>query len=186
MWEAGGGPPTESVRTDGIKKGALFSSLRDVAEDDNDRLDSGVSGAVLASMPKDLELGEDPILLGLLLSIRAAKKSVDMMFAYMELCRPLRDELIAALKRGVRVRIMTNSRETNDLFWINVAFLESAIPVVQAGGKLVMAICTPEAKGHVHAKIAVIDERFLIVGSWNAWLRSSLYEAEIDVLLDTP
>merc|ERR1712217_601139 len=81
---------------------------------------------------------------------------------------------------------MGNSRETNDLFWINAAFLESVLPVVQAGGELVMSICTPEAKGHVHAKVAVIDQRFLLLGSWNAWLQSSLFEVETNVLMDTP
>merc|ERR1712094_113871 len=80
----------------------------------------------------------------------------------------------------------TNARETNDLFWINGAFLQSVLPVVEAGGKLVMSICTEKAKGHVHAKVAVIDGRYLLVGSWNAWLRSTLYAVEADVLLDSP
>merc|ERR1739848_817800 len=82
--------------------------------------------------------------------------------------------------------MVTNSLETNDLFWIAPATMQSFLPVVQAGAQLVMAQITPQAKGHVHAKVAVVDERFLLIGSWNAWLRSHFYETEVCLLLDSP
>lgn len=192
LWDAAGGQPKIQAMA-GIEataaaapRGPLFASLRDSPEDDQKRLATDAWGAVIVSTPRTLESGEDPVLAALLLAVRAAKRSVDLMYAYMEISRPLRDELMAALRRGVEVRVVTNSRATNDLFWINAAFLQSVLPVVKAGGKLVMGICTPTGTGHVHAKVAVMDKRWLLVGSWNAWLRSTFYEVEANVLLDSP
>eukprot|EP00928_Gymnodinium_smaydae_P098645 TRINITY_DN9215_c0_g2_i1.p1 TRINITY_DN9215_c0_g2~~TRINITY_DN9215_c0_g2_i1.p1 ORF type:complete len:578 (-),score=77.30 TRINITY_DN9215_c0_g2_i1:328-2061(-) len=185
IWTQGGAmdpflPSAEVVS----EQSKLMNLLCDSAADNAERLFSDVWSASLASTPRELATGIDPILLAMILGVRSAKRSIDMMFAYMELCQPLRDELILAVKRGVKVRVVTNARETNDLFWINGACLQSALPVVEAGGKLVMSVCTPEAKGHVHAKIAVIDDQYLLCGSWNAWLRSTLYEIESSVLID--
>lgn len=192
LWaQAGGTPAVKSmagieVAAASAPSGALFASLCGSPIDEEKRLVRDCWGAVLVSNARTLESGEDPILMALLLAVRSAQKSVDLMFAYIEICKPLCDELIAALHRGVAVRVVTNSRETNDLFWINAAFLQSMIPVAEAGGKLVMSVCTPTAKGHVHAKVAVVDRHWLLMGSWNAWLRSLLYEVEADVLLDCP
>lgn len=202
LWRAGGGASarreehlattngtngtaaTENGGKQPAAQSALFSSLRDHLEEDATQLASHVWAAVLVSTPSTMATGEDPILVALLSAVRCAERSIDLEFAYMELCRPLRDVLLEAIRRGVTVRLLTNSRETNDLFWINTASLQSILPVVQAGGKLVMPIITPEHKGHVHAKRAIIDERFLLLGSWNAWIRSHVYEAELNVLLD--
>eukprot|EP00928_Gymnodinium_smaydae_P098644 TRINITY_DN9215_c0_g1_i1.p1 TRINITY_DN9215_c0_g1~~TRINITY_DN9215_c0_g1_i1.p1 ORF type:complete len:578 (-),score=91.30 TRINITY_DN9215_c0_g1_i1:212-1945(-) len=185
IWRQGGAlDPFRPSDKGVVEESKLMSMLCDSAADNTERFFSGVWCTSLASTPRELSTGIDPILLAMILGVRSAKRSIDMMFAYMELCQPLRDELIAAVKRGVKVRIVTNARETNDLFWINGACLESALPVVEAGGKLVMSVCTPEAKGHVHAKIAVIDDQYLLCGSWNAWLRSTLYEIESSVLID--
>lgn len=191
LWKQGGGldpllPSSNGNHNSEPPASKIFASLRDTPADDEERLFPDMWGTILVSTPRILESGLDPILLALMLRVRAAKKSVDLMFAYMEICQPLREELVAAVRRGVAVRVVTNSRETNDLFWINAAFLQSVLPVVEAGGKLVLAVCTPEGKGHVHAKVSVIDGRFLLVGSWNAWLRSTLYEVEADVFVDHP
>lgn len=142
--------------------------------------------AVLASSARTLASGMDPVLLALLTTIRGASVSVDLQFAYMVLCRPLVEELVQACKRGVRVRLVTNGESANDLWWIMDATNLSTLPVVEAGGTLVTAVCTPHHKGHVHAKVAVVDHRWVMVGSWNSWLRSTFYEAELDVLADCP
>merc|ERR1712232_885780 len=102
----------------------------------------------------------------------------------MSLNRGLQDALLIALKRGVRVRIFTNSPASNDLWWTSSDSLSSALRVVKAGGELIMPICTKELHGHVHGKMSVIDKRLVLIGSWNAWLRSHFYETESNLLVD--
>lgn len=80
--------------------------------------------------------------------------------------------------------MFTNSKQTNDLWWISSASLQSLLPIAEAGGRVVMSVLAAEAQGHIHAKVAVADERFVIVGSWNCWLRSHVYEVEVDMLVE--
>merc|ERR1711862_287487 len=86
--------------------------------------------------------------------------------------------------RGVIVRVFTNSPVSNDLWWTSSDSLASALRVVKTGVELVMPILTKEHRGHVHGKMSIVDKRFLLIGSWNAWLRSHFFGTESNLLLD--
>ena len=147
---------------------------------------SNVWCAVVGNSASSLCDGEDPIMLALTLAVRAARVSVDLQFAYMVLMPGLVEEVARACRRGVNVRIITNCRTTNDLWWISAASLASILPALRAGAAFFTPVRNESGSGHVHAKVAVVDDRFVLLGSWNAWLRSVFYETELDVLLDCP
>ena len=58
---------------------------------------------------------EDPMMCYTLASIHAAEKTVDIELAYLAAQEVLCAALEAALRRGVRVRVLTNSAESNDM-----------------------------------------------------------------------
>jgi len=152
-------------------------------------LPSQIDGALANLDAKDIDVeilvhiprhhGYDLILHRLARAIRCASKSVDIRSCYMALAAFLQRDLIAALERGVRVRLITNSLLTNDLKLIQAALCQSLIEPVKAGAKLYMT-----KKSMDHTKLMVIDQQWICIGSWNCWLRSHFYEAETSVIIE--
>jgi phosphatidylserine/phosphatidylglycerophosphate/cardiolipin synthase-like enzyme len=140
----------------------------------------GVPARLLSSTVDTLGDGMDPILLTLLLLVERAKVSIDFEYAYMTLPVCMQQALIRAMGRGVNVRVITNSKGTNDLWWIHAASMKSLIGVAKAGAKVLLA--QPQ-KAHVHAKLACIDREWVVLGSFNLWHRSLFYELESSVCL---
>ena len=77
--------------------------------------------------------GYDPILHRIISAVRSASSSVDIRSSYITLAKGLQAELVAACKRGVRVRILTNSSSTTDLLFVHTAMVHSLIAPVEAG-----------------------------------------------------
>jgi phosphatidylserine/phosphatidylglycerophosphate/cardiolipin synthase-like enzyme len=78
--------------------------------------------------------GYDSILHAIIDAVRSAQSEVCIRSCYVVLCRPLRDVLLVAMKeRNVKVRILTNSIDTNDLLFIHAAMCESLVELVGAG-----------------------------------------------------
>ncbi len=131
--------------------------------------------------------------------IEDAQDRVLIANAYFVPSKVLVAQLKSAARRGVHVRILTNSPETNDI--APVATLSrslyadllavnaeaSMVDHVAAGRPLEIWEWVGEKfdEGTLHAKFAVVDETRVIVGSYNLDPRSEKLNSETAVLIDS-
>jgi len=146
------------------------------------RASGSISAQVLCHVPT--ASGYDVILHTVVEAIRGAKKSIDIRSCYVIFGGFLQHELILAHRRGVRVRILTNSFETCDLPFIYDATVHSLIAPAEAGCQVYMTRGTVDNMDH--SKFIVVDSQWLCLGSWNCWLRTHFYEAEANVVVTDP
>lgn len=109
-------------------------------------------------------------------AIDTATKSITIENAYFVPPKELRDALIKAARRGVDVKVMTNSRASNDTGVVSDAARYFYDDLIKAGVKVF------EKQGAtVHSKTATFDGAFSLVGSANLNGRSDGRDSE-DVL----
>ncbi len=121
--------------------------------------------------------GVGPRLLALL---DGARESVLVESPYLVPSRAFRRGLRRALGRGVRVRILTNSLSTTDNLWPQAGYVGKRKGLVRQGVELYQ-LTGPRT---LHSKVAVIDGRTVIVGSYNLDPRSERLNSEIALVLD--
>ena len=116
---------------------------------------------------------KDLVVQGILDGIRHAKKSIDLAFGYFMAPPSMQEELIQAYKRGVLIRVLTNSKETVDYpLWSGAAY-QALASLIAAGIEVYLMKTQP-----LHCKFAVIDKKLSIIGSHNLWPISSLFDYE--------
>jgi cardiolipin synthase len=109
-------------------------------------------------------------------SIRTAQRSITIENAYFLPPKELRSALMDAARRGVDVRVMTNSRASNDMGFVSDAARAFYDDLIKAGVKIY------EKQGStLHSKTATFDGEFSIVGSVNLNGRSRNTDAEVAV-----
>jgi cardiolipin synthase len=119
------------------------------------------------------------ILLATMKAIRGAEKTVDIENAYVVVFPSLLSEIQAAVDRGVRVRILTNSTDSVDEPVVALPILRSAKKLADIGAEVYMR------KGStVHSKFMIVDERLFLIGSYNLHPRSETIEGETIVVFD--
>lgn len=126
--------------------------------------------------------GYDIILSTLLFLLETAQTSIDLIFGYFQLFPCLEETLVRAMDRGVKVRLITNSRETNDCFFLNELFRKTFVHLMEIG----VDIYIPDGDKNnfcLHYKTAMIDSRVLLVGSWNSFGISVFYDSEFSVVI---
>lgn len=128
---------------------------------------------------------ESNITVATLAAIRASKKSFSMANAYLISIPAIRAELKAAAKRGVDVRVMTNSASTLDEAGLTIPILETVLELKAAGVKVYLQ--KPFQSNRVgsntlHAKFWVADDSLHSMQSHNEHPRSEYYELEIALL----
>lgn len=132
--------------------------------------EGGARVAVVSHAP-----GSDAhVLLSLLRAIEAANKTIDIESAYYVRIPPLASALARAVKRGVRVRLLTNSAESVDETLISNAILTSAKELSDVGGEVYL-----RRGSTLHSKFMVIDGVFSSIGSYNLHPRSYRMEGEV-------
>jgi putative cardiolipin synthase len=103
-------------------------------------------------------------------------------------------------KRGVRVRILTNSLESTSELVAHSGYVHYRVPLLQDGVELYEvrallgnargsgqpAAAIPSGKYALHAKLFVFDRRRLYVGSMNFDQRSHHLNTEIGLIIDSP
>lgn len=87
----------------------------------------------------------------------------------------LKDELIMAAKRGVDVRILTNSEETTDFPLIVRTSIFDMRELLEAG----VRIFERNPGRMVHSKTTVIGDELTAIGSWNFDNRSDAHDSEM-------
>jgi len=111
------------------------------------------------------------------------------------------EAVMAAVERGVRVIILTNSPETNDLpeltmvgrsYYKNILSLNGRASVEQTGGSVQIWEWhgrrydqARQTQGTIHAKYAVFDRRYSLVGSYNLDPRSEKLNSETAVVFES-
>lgn len=138
---------------------------------------------------------------GLLRLIEEAQKDLLIISPYFVPGEDMKKAFADAVKRGVRVRVLTNSLASNDAPIAHVgyarhrrALLESGVELYEmrsdqaslgsalgssAGG----ASATGQSRAMLHSKVLVRDGQLLVIGSMNLDLRSQLQNTEIALLI---
>ncbi len=116
--------------------------------------------------------------------IGAAETSILIENAYFVPPADLRQALIAAAKRGVRVQVVNNSDRTNDIPIITKAGRVHYLELIDAGVELYEWHGERHGEGTLHAKFAIFDDRVTIIGSYNLDPRSEGLNSE-DVVIIT-
>ena len=106
-------------------------------------------------------------------AINAAQKSITIENAYFVPPKNLRDALIDAARRGVDVKVMTNSRASNDFGAVSDCGRYFYDEMLAAGVKVY-----EKQGGTLHSKTATFDGQFSIVGSANLNGRSQGQDSE--------
>lgn len=119
-----------------------------------------------------------PIARALLALIKGAREEIIIENAYI-ISNPLLEEVIGkAIKRGVKVTILTNSGESVDEPVVSNPILASALRLKKLGASIVLK------KGDtLHSKVALFDNDISMIMSYNIHPRSELIEDEMAYLI---
>ncbi len=107
-------------------------------------------------------------------AIENATKSITIENAYFLPPPEIRKALTAAAQRGVEVKVMTNSRASNDMGFVSDAARYFYDDMMKAGVQIF-----EKQGGTLHAKTATFDGQFSVVGSVNMNGRSKNQDAEV-------
>jgi len=116
------------------------------------------------------------IMLTLLKAIREAKQQIDIENAYIILFPALKQEIQAAIGRGVKVRVFTNSSESVDEPVVSIPILRSVTEFFKMGAQVFV-----KKGATLHSKIAVIDSDLSLIMSYNLHPRSERVEGEMAI-----
>lgn len=133
---------------------------------------------LLNSKPVAQKTSGSPIFRSLLALTKGSKKEIIIENAYI-ISNPLLEEAIAsAVKRGVKVTILTNSSQSVDEPVVSNPILASALRLKKLGAQIVLK------KGDtLHSKVALFDGEISMIMSYNIHPRSELIEEEMAYLV---
>jgi len=117
----------------------------------------------------------------LLALLAQAEESVVIESPYLIPTREVRAGFAAAISRGVRVRILTNSLSTTDNLWAQAGYVGLRRRLVRMG----IELWEYEGAESIHTKAGILDGRTVIVGSFNLDPRSARLNTEVAVALDS-
>jgi cardiolipin synthase A/B len=117
--------------------------------------------------------------LTLLNLVRSARRSIEIANSYFVPPRRLRKHLKAAVARGVKVTVLTNSKESTDAWWMYYASLNYYEELIKAG----IEIRQYRGTETMHAKTMLVDDTVAVVGSYNLDPRSATSNSESLVLI---
>ncbi|MNS91529.1 Major cardiolipin synthase ClsA [compost metagenome] len=183
------------VQGDAVKEGShLFAEIwneqvteKNLSYEKMTLTTSAVEGRVRDS-EKVLILEHDPrtdkegstIMMTLLKGLREAKSTVEIENAYIVLFPELKNEIAAAVARGVKVRIFTNSHLSVDEPIVSIPILRSARDLVGLGAEVYLRLGST-----LHSKLVVIDGQYTMVMSYNLHPRSERVEGEMAVVVNS-
>lgn len=115
----------------------------------------------------------------LLDEIRRARCSIEIESPYFAITHQLKDLLVEAERRGVRVRVLTNSLESTDQIPAQAGYANQRRALLRGGIELF------ELRGRdtLHAKSMVVDGEIAMIGSYNFDVLSETRSSEVAVLL---
>src|SRR5260370_5866371 len=123
-------------------------------------------------------LRDDYIHIAAMKGFYGATQSIDIENAYFILDAVMERALVDALKRGVRVRILSNSKDSIDEPVMTVPILQSLARLKKQGAD-VFTKKVYDGSTTLHSKFLVVDGVFSEIGSYNFHPRSYRYEREV-------
>jgi len=111
-----------------------------------------------------------------------AKISVEIQNPYVVPTREMKQAIKRALKRGVKVTLITNSLKSIDVGLTQSAYLNFRPRLLKWGATIYEFIHLQT----LHSKIAIFDGRRVVVGSFNLDVRSAKLNSEDFVVTDDP
>jgi len=135
-------------------------------------------------------------------TIGRPERSLDMVSPYFVPGERGTEALVALARRGVRVRILTNSLAASDVMAVHAGYAPRRLDLARAGIALYEA--KPDAGARaarkeepetstgssgaqsLHAKVYAVDERRIFVGSFNFDQRSAHLNTELGLVIDSP
>jgi cardiolipin synthase C len=130
-------------------------------------------------------------------SLREARSEVVLVSPYLVPGRAGLAHMIEARRQGVALRVVTNSMATTDERLVAAAYQRYRVPMLQAGIELYelsstqlkvdrrMRATLGASTGSLHAKLAFIDRRTVLIGSMNLDPRSAWTNTELGVRIDS-
>jgi cardiolipin synthase C len=159
------------------------------------------SAVLVADQPEKIELHEDVPALRIGPKIKSildtANREVLLMSPYFVPGKTGTSYLTGLAKRGVSVKVLTNSLASTDEPAAHAGYtryrgdlLDGGVELYElrpAPGERQRATAGGTSSGvSLHAKAAVVDERYVFVGSMNMDQRSKLLNTEMGVIVDCP
>jgi phosphatidylserine/phosphatidylglycerophosphate/cardiolipin synthase-like enzyme len=111
--------------------------------------------------------------------VRTAQKTIYIANSYFVPPRRLRKHLKAAVARGVRVVVVTNSLGSTDAWWMYYASLNYYKELIGAG----IEVYQYRGTETLHAKTMLVDGKLAVVGSYNLDPRSAASNSEAIVTI---
>jgi cardiolipin synthase len=136
------------------------------------------SGEGLSMIVDHQPLRDDNIHIVTVKAFYGASQSIDIENAYFILDAVMERALADALKRGVRVRILSNSKDSIDEPVMTVPILQSLARIKKQGAE-VFTKKVYDGSTTLHSKFLLVDGVFCWIGSYNFHPRSYRYEREI-------
>ncbi|MFZ9406161.1 MAG: phospholipase D-like domain-containing protein, partial [Burkholderiaceae bacterium] len=131
--------------------------------------------------------------------MRSAQREVMITNAYIIPDEAFHEDLKALVRRGVKVRILTNSLASHDVPAVNshyegwrVPFLKLGIDLHEMRADAAIQgglVDTPPVRGEfvgLHRKAVVVDRERAFIGSMNLDPRSEIFNSEMGVIIDSP
>ena len=129
-----------------------------------------------------------------------AESSLDLVSPYFVPAENGTAALAALAKRGVKVRVLTNSLAASDVKFVHAGYAKRRLDLVRAGVTLYELKPTAVAESHehdlpwfgsgslsaLHAKTVAVDRRRGFVGSFNFDPRSESLNTEMGLVIDSP
>lgn len=111
--------------------------------------------------------------------VRTARASIYLANSYFVPPRRLRKHLKAAVARGVRVVVVTNSLQSTDAWWMYYASLNYYKELLDAG----IEVFQYRGTETMHSKTMLVDGELAVIGSFNLDPRSAASNSEAMVLV---
>lgn len=101
------------------------------------------------------------------------------------------------MKRGVKIKILTNSLASTDVFAVHAAYRKYRDDMIKAGVELYELKPIPgkktrqnllgsSSRSSLHSKVYVVDRRYVVIGSFNLDPRSIELNTELGMVVDSP
>lgn len=141
---------------------------------------------------------EDLLTIDLRNKLGVPRKSVDIISSFFVPTPTLTKALTTLARRGVRVRVLTNSLDATDMTPAHTGYARYRERLLEAGVELYEiqrsdALPKPAATGPfgspattLHAKVVVVDEHRVFLGSYNVDPRSVLLNTELGFVIESP
>jgi putative cardiolipin synthase len=106
--------------------------------------------------------------------------------------------VMPVLRRGVRLRVLTNSLPSTDLVPVHAQYMHMRLPLLALGAQLYelrpdaamrarhVANQARPARLGLHAKISIFDRRTVFIGSFNLDSRSRELNTEVALIVESP